>query len=494
MSEEHSPSGPENRALQDRDPPPVEPPPVEPGPVEPGPVEPGPVEPSAAAPEPAAIGEAQPSFPPDAAAPARRAARFPLAVVWLALLLALLVIGVALSPFWAPAVAPLLPWGAKASLPAANYAALDKRVRALDARLTALADRVPTLASRVAALEDRRGPSSADVDALKTAQAAQAQQLDRLAAALAADHPEKAALAANATALQQLIRRVAAIDAQTAGTAADTGKEHQQLDRLGAAATDLGNRLAALERQVRAQGLADRAGPALLLAVEQMRQAVAQGRSFEIAYHTFSGLARGDPALTAGAAPLAEAARDGVPSRAALSRRLDALAGKLDRTASAPVAASSWWQQALDRTRGLVTIRRIGTAGDNTPRAAIEAARSALADGDLGAAIAAIDRLGGDDAETAKPWLRTARSRLAAEAAVAHLQNLLAVRLGATATPATPAAPAAGRGQGQATPAVAPRPGNPNPAPSAPANPNPASSAPGNPNPAPAASPAGAPS
>ena len=460
MSEEHNHNGPEKRPPQNLDPPPIEP---------------GTVEAAAREPDPATIGDTAPSFQTYAAPPARPAGRSWSAVLWLALLLALVVAGIALSPFWAPAVAPLLPWAARYSPPAANYAALDIRVQALDARLTALADRVPGLANRVAALETRPALPSSDVDAVKMAQAAQAKRLDQLAAALAAGRPDQAALAANAAALQQLTRRVAAIEAQTAGHAAENGKEQQQLQRLGVAATDLGDRLSALERQIRAQGLADRAGPALLLAVEQIRRAVAQGRPFETAYGTFSELARGDSALTAGAAPLAKAARDGVPSRAALSRGLDDLAGKLDRTASAPAAASTWWQQALDRTRGLVTIRRIGNAGDNGPRAAIDAARAALAGGDFGAAVAALDRIGGTDGETAKPWLQMARSRLAAEAAVDHLQNLLAVRLGATAAP--PAAPAAG--QGQATPAVAPGPAaNPNPPPPAPANPNPAPAAP----------------
>ena len=424
MSEERSAGAPQQRDL----------PPVAPEAVELGPVEPA------------------------APTPARRDARLRLTVLWLAFLLALVIAGIALSPFWAPAVAALLPWGAKGSAPAANYAAFDARVSAL--------------ASRVAALEARPAPNSTDVDALKAAQAAQAQRVDRLAAALAAVRPDQAAIATNAAALQQLTRRVAAIEAQAADRAAENGKEQQQLGRLGVAAADLGDRLSALERQLHAQGLADRAGPALLLAVEQMRQAVEQGRPFETAYSAFNGLARGDPTLTAGAAALADAARDGAPSRAALSRGLTDLAGKLARTTGAPAAAaSSWWRQALDRARGLVTIRRIGVAGENGPRAAVDAARAALADGDLGAAIADLGRIGGADAEAAKPWLRMARTRLAAETALAHLQDLLAVRLGASSTP--PATPAAGRGQ--AAPAVAPPPNpNPNPSPS----PNPAAPAP----------------
>ncbi len=94
MSEEHSAGAPHDRDL----------PPVEPEGVELG----------------RHVGGT--ATPPAAAAPAHRAARLRLAVLWLALLLALVIAGIALSPFWAPAVASLLPWGAEGSAPTANYA------------------------------------------------------------------------------------------------------------------------------------------------------------------------------------------------------------------------------------------------------------------------------------------------------------------------------------------------------------------------------------
>ncbi|MGA8383582.1 MAG: hypothetical protein WB710_20870, partial [Stellaceae bacterium] len=84
-----------------------------------------PAEPGAAEPEPASIGDTPSAIGSGAATPARGAARSRLAVLWLALLLALVVAGMALSPFWTPAVAPLLPWGAKGSPPTAIYTALD---------------------------------------------------------------------------------------------------------------------------------------------------------------------------------------------------------------------------------------------------------------------------------------------------------------------------------------------------------------------------------
>ena len=232
------------------------------------------------------------------------------------------------------------------------------------------------------------------------------------------------------------------------------------MGRLGIAAADLGDRLSALDQRVRAQSSADRSGTALLLAVLQMREAVEAGQPFAAVYSAFKGYARDDTALIAGAAPLADAARDGVASGIVLRRGLTDLGAQI-AAAKPPATNSTWWQQALDRMRGLVTIRRIGGAADSGPQAAVGAARSALAGGDLAAAISALEPLKGADAEAARPWLRMARERLAAEAALAHLQDLLAARLGAASTPASPA-PAPSRA------APAPSPAAPAPSPAAP--------------------------
>ncbi len=91
-----------------------------------------------------------------------------------------------------------------------------------------------------------------------------------------------------------------------------------------------------------------------------------------------------------------------------------------------------------------MTIRRIGGAAQAGPEAAVDAAGLALARGDLPAAIAALGALDGPGREAAEPWLRMARDRLAVEAALAHLQEMLVARLGGAPAPAAPpeAAPA----------------------------------------------------
>jgi hypothetical protein len=389
------------------------------------------------------------------------------AAPWLATLLAALLVaviaGVASSPFWAPAVAPLLPWSRTNPPAAAAYA---------------------KLAARVNALEQRPASPAVDLGPVKSAQAAQAQRVDRLAAVIDGLRQNERAAAATEAAMQQLAQRLDAIDAQSRSRAASEAALIQQiqpeLTALGSAAAASADRLAALERKVRAQAGTDRNGTVLLLALLQMREAVEDARPFPAEYGVFAGLARGDPELAAAAEPLADAARNGVASRAVLRRRLGDLSRQI-AAATQPPAKSKWWAQALDRVRGLVTIRRIDGAAQTGPEAAVGAARSALAQGDLAGAVSALGALSGADAESARPWLRTARERLAAEAALTHLQELLATRLGSAPTAPAASSPAASTG-GAAPPAPTPAPGAaPGPAPTAPEGPP--GAAPGTPRP-----------
>jgi hypothetical protein len=386
-------------------------------------------------PAPSAIDEIPPAVAAQPAIDTRPVTTFRQTALWLAALSALVIAGLALSPFWAPAVVPLLPWAAKSTPTAAVSSGL---------------------AARVAAFEERPAAPATDVEAIKSVLAAQAQRVERLEAALATDGRDQVAAAANKTALQQLTAQVAAIEAQSEAQAANkttaAAKAEQELGRVGVATADLGDRLSVLEQRVRAQGSSDRTGTALLIEMLQMRDAVEGGRSFSAAYSAFTSLARDDPALIAGAAPLAGAARDGVTSRATLRRQLVDLADKVAR-ADKPSGKLKWWEQAFDRIKRLVTIRRIGGAPRENPEAAISAAQSALATDDLSTAVSALAPLDGSSADTVQPWLQKARDRLAAKAAVVRLQELLAARLGPASAPPP------------ARPGVSPAPPPTNPAP-----------------------------
>jgi hypothetical protein len=391
----------------------------------------GPAEGVAAPAEPDSTSAVEPARPPSGSAKG-----FPRSALWLAGLLILILAGAALSPFWAPQIEPLLPWGENRD----DYAALAARVAAVEARpavptmgidavqsaLSALTRRVDQLDSRLAAIEKRPAPPIPDTDAINSAVGALGRRVDQLEAA---GKPDLGPIRAG---LQQLEQRLAAIETQSASRiASDT-----------AASKDLADRVAALERGAQSQNTAElRSDGMLALLLGQMREAIEQARPFTTEFDAFIRLARGSD-LAAAAQPLAEPARNGVASRAVLVKGLAELAGRM-AVASEPSVKSDWREQTLARLRGLVTIRRIDNSSHTGSDGAVSTAQTALARGDLAGAVAALEPLTVADAEAARPWLLMARERLAAEVALDHVQELLTERLGSP--PADPgAAPAKG--------------------------------------------------
>jgi hypothetical protein len=263
------------------------------------------------------------------------------------------------------------------------------------------------------------------------------ERLDRLEAAQNQERQEaaKSGAALQQTAgqagamVQQLDRRLAALEAKPAAPAGEIADLRQQLAKLAPAVADLTARVAAVEKAAPAQSAADPTDSALLLTLLRIRDAVEVARPFATEYDAFAALAQARPEVAAAAAPLAEPAKTGVASRAVLIARLHRLAGVI-ATAEAPPAEPDWSDKVLARLRGLVTIRRIDGAGQSEPEAAVSAAERALRSGDLAAAIATLDWLAGPPAEAARPWLETARQRLAVEAALARVEELLTARLG----------------------------------------------------------------
>jgi hypothetical protein len=346
------------------------------------------------------------------------------AALWLAALLILVIAGVLSSPFWAPAVRPLLPWAEPSD--AAKY---------------------DTLAQRVAGLEQRPVIAPIDQDAIKSAQTALAQKIAALEGAVAALRQTREDAATKA-ALTQESQRLDAAEAQAAeraaAQAAEIDKMRQELAQRGAVGGELATRVDALEHQLHAQNSIDRGEGVRVLALLQLREAVEAGQPFTAEYAALSQLAANDPELAAAARPLGDAARSGVATRAELRHRLGDLADHID-SANAPRAKPNsakpkWWEEALDRVRALVTVRHIDGAAKTGSGAAVEAAQTALAQDNLAGAVAALDGLGRADAEAMQPWLKAARQRLAAEAALTRLQGLLTARLGAP--PASPGATA----------------------------------------------------
>jgi len=400
----------------------------------------------------AAHQEPNPTPPIEPVGLPRRSSR---AALWLAGFLILILAAVVLSPFWAPQIAPLFPWGdnrAEDASLAGRVAALETRsvppsngIDAVKSATSALARRVDqietALDTRLAQIEKRPASPSGDIDTVNSALSALAHRVDHLEAAANADHQTAGSAAALQAGVQQLQQRLAAVETQSASRmaseAAAVQNSEQELGRLGKAEVDLADRVAALEREAQVQAGGDlRAAGMLALLLGEMREAIEQARPFPTEFNAFVRLAR-DTDLAAAAEPLAEPARNGMASRAVLVKGLSELGGKV---AAAPESAgeSDWGTQTLARLRGLVTIRRIDGPSQTGPEMAVSAAQAALARGDLAGAAAALDPLTGANADAARPWLRMARERLATEAALDHLQELLTARLGSSS-----AAPAA---------------------------------------------------
>jgi hypothetical protein len=327
-------------------------------------------------------------------------------------LAALIVLGVLLSPFWAPALDPVLPWGNRQA--ASQYAALG---------------------TRLTAVEQRPVVTAADLDRLKAAQTALARRIDKVEAETGAAGRAETAAAAAQAAIGRLGEKIDALSAQSGHTAALIAPLQQQLNQLDSGAVALAGRVATIEHQMQtAQGV-DRTGAALLATLLQIREAVEAGRPFPTEYDGFMTLAHGSPKLAAAATPLADAAHKGVASLAVLRQRLDDLAGHIAGAATPP-ASGDWRGKALAELRSLVTIRRLDGAGQSPAEAAVGTAQRALSRGDLQAAVAALGSLNGAGVEVARPWLAMARARLAVEDALAQLQKLLVARLDATSSPA----------------------------------------------------------
>jgi hypothetical protein len=324
----------------------------------------------------------------------------------------LIIAGIMISPFWAPALAPLLPWGA--GLPTApdpDYAAL---------------------AARLEVIERRPAAPAIDVSAIESAQTVLARRVDQLEAMRDGDGQSETAVASRKGGLDRLQQQLGVIEAQAASRetreAAEMRKVQQELTRLTTASADLADRLAAQEQRLRAEK-AQPTDAILLVALLRVREAVEQARPFAAELSAFTALAHDRPDLLAATAPLAEVARDGVAARLSLAKRLAEDAGGITNATALPLDAD-WESQALARLRSLVTIRRIEGAAQSEPEAAVRAAEAALGRGDLSDAVAQLDRLAGANAEAAGPWLKLARQRLAIEAALTHLQELLVIRLG----------------------------------------------------------------
>lgn len=336
-------------------------------------------------------------------------------IAWLALLLVLVLALVGTAPYWAAPVASILPWGAPApearpaivALQGPSNEALETRLAAVEQKL----DKAAQTPARDSPIHDNDAAA-----AIARLQATIQSQSDRLKAL--EDRPPPTAVAGtDTTALAQL--------------EGELDKLEDANRKLGAALTDANQRLDRLEKAHDGEH-SEAADRLLLVALGELRSAVANSGPYASELGTVEALARDKPAFAARLKPLEADAATGVPSLAMLTERFrqQAVPAILRADVSAPGQNAGWGERFWRRVRSLVLVRRVDTGAADASASPVDrtlaTTETALAKGDLAAAVDAVASLDGAQAQAAAAWLAEARRRVAAETLLARLAQEVA--------------------------------------------------------------------
>lgn len=192
---------------------------------------------------------------------------------------------------------------------------------------------------------------------------------------------------------------------------------------------DIEQRVAALEKApVSARRTAE-----LVLAVGQLRGAVSAGRPYAPELDGLKAIAAplGDSRLDSAIVALEARAHAGVSTLDDLRRRFSSLAAGLVR-ADALGPDPGWVDKTLDRLSSVVSVRRIGDIAGDSVEAKVARAEARLADGDLTSAVDNLTDLQGAVSLALEVWLGDARARLAADRALAEMNERTAAHLQAS--------------------------------------------------------------
>ena len=311
--------------------------------------------------------------------------------------------------------------------------AVRDQVERLRDQATALSDRVTALEERLAlaeaALTRDSSPAAAGDPDLEQRITALEEGLVQLGDAVQAPEPAAADLASVLPTLLQIAERVAAVESREQ-------VRPQELAAVRAGADSVRDRVAALEERVGSLSMTleeeepERERTSLvLLALGHLRLAAAGPEPYRNRLETLRPLFAGDQDVEAALDELAAGADQGAPTLAALRREFPEVARRVLQTREEEVA-EGLVGQTLARVATLVTVRRIEDVPEDSLEAALLRAESALADGDLAAAVSALDELKDAQAAAAAVWLEQAQRRLAVRRALASVEATVLARLG----------------------------------------------------------------
>ncbi|TAL01651.1 MAG: hypothetical protein EPO08_09615, partial [Rhodospirillaceae bacterium] len=239
-----------------------------------------------------------------------------------------------------------------------------------------------------------------------------------------------AVLTARVATLESALGNTAHLDELNRRLSALEGKSAEAASVLA-----LADRVSTLEAASRGAIAAQTARVALVLAIAQWRDALADGRPFTLELESVKALAdRATETLTGlDDTRFTSHAAAGIATTALLRERFDDTASSVLRAAAVPGGFNGFWGRSVERMMSIITIRRMdGLVEGNAPSAILARAGAFLKDGNLAAAVTEMEQLDGSAAAAAQPWLDEAHARVAAEQAVATATN---TALGGIAAP-----------------------------------------------------------
>jgi hypothetical protein len=354
------------------------------------------------------------------------------AVLWTVALIAVTVgAAYATQPFWFPQLAESL----RAAVEDPSVVGIDDRLKALEniartgadageaiqdleAERARFTERLKVLMERIDALENTS--QSIRKMVLATVPPADAQRAEE---ALRELSKRLSDLEQDGQEIEPLSRRVARLEEDDV-TVVKRETELRELEvrseQLKGLVAGLGVRLDDLEITTGA-GVAEGRAESVVLAVGQLREALKTSAPFVNELQALHAVAGQGSAVADALQMLRPYAEKGIPTLEELRAGFGKVASEIAR-ASMKLEGEGWVTRAVNRLLELVTIRRgAGEANLEGEEGAVARAEASLNRGDLDASIAEVAGLDGQAAETAAPWLVAARTRLAAEQAMAKL-------------------------------------------------------------------------
>jgi uroporphyrinogen-III synthase len=264
--------------------------------------------------------------------------------------------------------------------------------------------------------------------------------------------PRVDTLASENEALKQQIASLTARLDQMSGLDAKVGELAPRLEALAPRLDALDQQVAALPKSNEQQHAV-----ALIVAVGELRSALASDKSFAAELSTLNDLTHDDEALRPRLKPIVDRlfpmADAGVPTLSQLAAAFPAT--EIARAGEAELAGEitddNWlkrfWRGLGHSISEVITVRPTGpdVEGDDT-LARLARAEAKLGEGDLAAAVAEVRALTGLAQETAAEWLAQAEARLAIEEAAAQLADISTRELAPRTTAEAPAEGAEGAG------------------------------------------------